>query len=111
MFDDRVKHQNLVSTKLMERLVLLECDKILQLISFKQSQSTGNPLSINDVNRSRNSINDVIKDILRQSQATKPSFDKIKGKLSEVLASLKSQIEAKYLKQIQDLQAFKDREL
>jgi hypothetical protein len=74
----------------MERLVLLECDKILQLIQFKQSQSTTSPLTMNDVNKSRNGINDVIKDILTQSQVIKPSFDKIKAKLSEVLASLKS---------------------
>jgi Txe/YoeB family toxin of Txe-Axe toxin-antitoxin module len=53
---------------------------------------------MNDVNRSRNSINDVIKDILTQSSTIKPSFDKIKSKLSEVLASLKTQIETKYAK-------------
>jgi hypothetical protein len=37
LFDDKQRHQSLVSTKLMERLVLLECDKILHLINFKKS--------------------------------------------------------------------------
>jgi hypothetical protein len=45
---------------------------------------------MSDVNKSRNHINDVIKDILTQSSAMKPSFDKVKMKLSEVLASLKA---------------------
>ena len=37
LFEDKQKHQTMVATKLMERLVLLECDKILHLIQFKQS--------------------------------------------------------------------------
>lgn len=105
MNEDKQRNQTLVATKLMERLVLLECDKILQLIQFKQSQTSPTPLSMNDVNRSRNHINDVIKDILTQSGAMKPSFDKVKLKLSEVLASLKAQIETKYSKQLAELQA------
>lgn len=60
---------------------------------------------MHEVNRSRNHINDVIKDILGQSAAMKPSFDKVKLKLSEVLASLKAQIEAKYARQLAELQA------
>ena len=37
LYEDKHKSQSLVATRLMERLVLLECDKILQLIQFKQS--------------------------------------------------------------------------
>lgn len=39
----------------------------------------------------------------------KSSFDKIKGKLSEVLASLKTQIEAKYQKQLNEDQVARQR--
>ena len=45
---------------------------------------------MSDVNKSRNHIHDVIKDIVTQSIAMNPSVDKVKMKLSEVLASLKA---------------------
>ena len=46
---------------MMEKLVLMEFDKILHLIHFKQSQSTLKPVSMQDVNNKRNQINDTIK--------------------------------------------------
>lgn len=75
--------------------MVLECDKILQFIFFKSSAE----ITMEQLNKRRNEINDLIKGILegnsqlpngQPNKQLKSSFDSCKKKLSEVLAALKT---------------------
>ena len=85
------------STKVLQDLVMLECDKILSFISYKSQTD----MPVEQLNQKRNEINNRIKDIIQRSspqndpanKQLKKSFDYVKKKLSEVLAALKNQLE------------------
>ena len=89
------------STKTLQELVILECDKILQFIYFKSAAD----MTTEQLNKRRTEINDLIKGILdgnsqlangTPNKQLKSSFDMCKKKLSEVLAALKAQLEGRY---------------
>lgn len=97
------------STKTLQELVVLECDKILQFIYFK---SSGGEMTTDQLNRRRTEINDLIKGIIEgnsqlangtTNKQLKSSFDLCKKKLSEVLAALKSQLESRYKQKLQNV--------
>lgn len=100
---------NTVSTfKILQELVVLECDKILQFIFFKSSAT----MPMEQLDKRRNEINDLIKGILEgnsqlangtQNKQLKASFDQCKKKLSEVLAALKTQLEGRYKQKLEQV--------
>lgn len=97
----RVDHASILaqnttsSTKILQELVLLECEKILEFISFKAKTEQ---IGEDELNRRRTKINGMIKSTLesnsqlsngKPNKQLKSSFDRCKKKISEVLAALK----------------------
>ena len=96
------------TTKILQELVVLECDKILQFIFYKSSAE----MSMDQLNKRRNEINDLIKGIIEgnsqlangtPNKQLKSSFDQCKKKLSEVLAALKTQLEGRYKQKLESI--------
>ena len=63
MFAQRLTQNTVASTKTLQDLVTLECDKILAFIFYK-SQSD---MPVEQLNQKRNDINGKIKDIMQRS--------------------------------------------
>ena len=63
MFAQRLTQNTVASTKTLQDLVALKCDKILAFIFYK-SQSD---MPVEQLNQKRNDINSKIKDIMQRS--------------------------------------------
>ena len=59
-----IANNTVATTKILQELVVLECDKILQFIFFKSSAT----LTMDQLNKRRNEINDLIKGIIEGNQ-------------------------------------------
>ena len=107
MFAQRLTQNTAASTKTLQDLVTLECDKILAFIFYKSQPD----MPVEQLNQKRNDINGKIKDIMQRSspqndsasKQLKKSFDSVKKQLSEVLAALKNQLEQKYNKKVEEV--------
>lgn len=53
----------MTSSKILQELVILECEKILQFIFFKSSAT----MPMEELNKRRNEINDLIKNTIERN--------------------------------------------